>query len=422
MFLSLTSIVKIKEFFSSYFSASQDTLETTEKLSISDGAFWAVYSAMTSTFIVPLSLIFLGNQAPIGYIIGLPVFLVPFAQYSARRLSRKVADLKGLTIYLTLLDRILWVPVVLLVFVHGYYFRFSLLIVLLSMRTYFASFSGTTWALWIPSVVPPEHRATYFSRRNLVMKLFSVFGYLFALGIFLKIKPEIIALITVFLLGSLLFSTLSLVIMTRIPKFSLEESQRENRTGLNNQVLSFLFFSALWYFGISLVGPYFQLLIVSPYFFGEKQTFYTIVFLFMSISSILTQLFWGKISAKTDHMTVIYISSIIYITATASILFVRNPFFILIPAIMFGISQSGSTLSVFNEMISRSVKSRISSISAYNLVQSLFSAAGPITANIIFDLTHFNISIVFLTSILFVIISVTTLKILDSTLIKHRSV
>ena len=110
----------------SYFSVSGDIVDSTEKLSITDGAFWAIYTSMTTPFLVPLIIVILGNNAPVGYMVGLPVLLVPLAQILSQKASRRASDLKTLTIAITFFDRLLWVPIIFMVFVHGYFDRFFL--------------------------------------------------------------------------------------------------------------------------------------------------------------------------------------------------------------------------------------------------------------------------------------------------------
>ena len=385
-------------FLSEYFKPGIDPIDATEKLSITDGIFWAVYTSMTSTFVVPLSIIMLGPSAPIGYIVGLPVLLVPAAQHSARILARRTSDLKKLTIRTTLFDRLLWIPVIFLIFAHGYILRLSLLLVFLSLRTYFSSLSGTTWTLWVPSVVPESHRSIYFARRNAAMKIFSLMGYLVALGIFLRIPGRTISVMLVFLVGTLLFSNLSLYIMSRIPKFNLKSEERTPGSPINTEFKIFLIFSAIWYFGSSSSSPFFQLFIISGKFLAETQTFYTVVFIVMGSVSFATQMLWGRFSSRNGHLRTIILSAFFLIAGTLLINEVRVSYEIFLPAILIGAGQSGTALSIFNEMIGRAYNSKISSVSLYNLVQSIFSSLGPIMANFIYDLHPSSLLPIFILS------------------------
>lgn len=113
-------------------------------LSITDGIFWTVYSNMTSPYLVAFSLLIIGPAAPVGYIIGVPYLIVPLAQYIAVKISRKSQDLRDLTIRITFFDRIVWIAIAFLAFLKGFLLLSLLLIILLSFRTFFSSFSGTT--------------------------------------------------------------------------------------------------------------------------------------------------------------------------------------------------------------------------------------------------------------------------------------
>ncbi len=404
----------------SYFIPSSDPVLTTANLSISDGAFWAIYSSMTSTFLVPLMIFMFGSNAPIGYLLGLPVLLVPLAQFLSQKISRRVSDLKKLTIIITVFDRALWIPIIFLLLVHGYLLKISLFVVLLSLRTFFASFSGTTWTLWVPTVIPEKERTMYFSKRNFVMMMFSLIGYLLALGIFLRISAEIIAFVLVFLVGAVLFSSLSLIVMSKIPSFSLELNERKSTNRISSTFFAFVLFSVFWFFGYSMVLPYFQLYIISPSFLDLNVAFYTTIFIVISVTAIAFQLIWGKLANRYGNRNVILISGMILVSSPAVILLSRSPELIFIPAILYGIGQSGATLSIFNEMIGRSAISRIKSISYYNLAQALSSAAGPSVANLLFDITAFHIRDVFIMAIFFVLLSISVLYVSNE--IAHKKI
>jgi len=395
----------------SYLIPSSDPVSTTANLSISDGAFWAIYSSMTSTFLVPLIIFMLGSDAPIGYLLGFPVLLVPLAQFLSQRISRKISDLKKLTITITVFDRTLWIPIIFLLFIHGYTLRISLFMVLLSLRMFFASFSGTTWTLWVPTVIPENKRTTYFSKRNFVMMMFSLVGYLFALGIFLRISVEIIAFLAVFLIGSVIFSSLSLIVMSRIPSFSLQPEERARTVRVSSSFLSYILFSIFWFFGFSMVLPYFQLYIISPSFLGFDNAFYTAIFIVISLTAIIFQLIWGRIATIYGNRNTILLSGIIFIFSPLALFLLHSPGLIFLPAILYGIGQSGAALSIFNEMISRSAGSRIKSVSYYNLAQALSAAAGPAFANFIFDATFFRIISVFTIAIVSILVSLLILSI-----------
>ncbi len=390
-----------------YTVSSDDIIKTTANLSVTDGLFWSIYSSLTTPFVIPLSIFLLGQSAPVGYITGFPVLVVPLAQYLSRYFSRKVKDLKKLTVYTTLLDRLLWLPVVFLVFVHGLLITYLLLIILLSARTFFASFSGTTWTLWVPGVIPARKRSSYFAFRNFVMKVFSLVGYALALGIFLGITDEEIAFIVVFLSGALIFSSVSLFIMTRISPYSIPDSERTTTRKKWTRTFSyFVIFSLVWNLGYSMVMPYFQLYLVSPQYLNQSESFYTIVYVVIAVSFIASQIFWGKLANKLGNFRVILINSFIIILSALLIPLIHSPSLIFIPSVLYGVGQSGLTLSMFNEMLGRSESSRINSISMYNLVQSISVGLGPIFANFLIEIFDVDIHFIFEVSIGFMFSSI----------------
>ena len=373
---------------------------------------------MTAPFVIPLAIYLLGENAPVGFITGFPLLVVPVAQYLSRYFSRKVNDLKKLTFYTTLFDRILWVPVVFLVFVHGQLLAYMLLIVLLTARTFFASFSGTTWTLWVPGVIPSHRRASYFAFRNFIMKIFSLVGYALALGIFLGVKSEQIAFITVFLSGALIFSSISLLIMRRIDPYSIPEIEKnhENKTWTKSY-LNFVTFALFWGIGYSMILPYFQLYLISPAYLGQTEIFYTFVYIVISISFITSQILWGNFASKYGNFKIIIFSSFLSIVSSGLIPLAHSTIVILLPAILYGIGQSGVTLSFFNEMLNRSDSSRINSISMYNLIQAISIGIGPILANFLIETFRFSIVAIFGTSVTVMVFALAFFMLTD---LSHR--
>lgn len=398
--------VTLKSYIFSYFISGDDVTESTKKLSISDGSFWAIYSSMTTPFLVPLSILFFGKNAPIGYITGIPVFLVPLAQYYAVKFTKRSENLKTLTVLITFLDRLLWIPVIFLAFIPHYLERLTLMVLLLSIRTFFASASSTTWTLWVPTIIPTSIRNKYFSQRNFIMKIFSLVGYFIALFIFADIRNYTVAMLTVFLTGVLLFSTISLAIMTQMPSFSLPIEERKEQRKTDIRFKSFIIFIIIFYLGNSLLMPYFQLYILSSSYLNLNAYFYTIIFIIISMSAITSQLYWGRIADKYGLRKTIISNLILTLLSILLIIESKNPLEIIAPSIIIGFTQSGLGLTLFNEMISRSTNSRITSVSMYNLFQSLASASGPILGNIIFDFAPTHIDFIFFVSFILITFSV----------------
>ncbi|MGP6220636.1 MFS transporter [Caldiplasma sukawensis] len=372
-----------------YFKTQSDIVSTTEYLSISDGALWAIYSAMTGTYIVPLSIYLFGNNAPVGLITGLPYILLPAAQYFSGNYSEKTGSIKKLTVITTLLDRILWIPPVLLLFFPSQIRMISIFIVLLSIRFFFGSFSGTTWTLWIPSIVPASHRNTYFSKRNAIMKFFSLAGYLFSSLIFLYIKDEKIALFTTYLIGVVIFSSASIALMMKIPDHKLEKSSMTAQSE-HSRYGTFLIFVILLSTGLSGFYPFYQLQILSDHFLGVSVFQYTIIIIIISLSFIVSQLIFGKISKRIPIERTAALSILIFIIGLIAILIFANYYVVIFTGILYGISQSGTSLTVFNMMLARIGNKKTKNVSLYNLFSTSGSVGGPLISQILFYSTGLN--------------------------------
>lgn len=362
-------------------------------LSITDGIFWTVYSNMTSPYLVAFSLLIIGPAAPVGYIIGVPYLIVPLAQYIAVKISRKSPDLRDLTIRITFFDRIVWIAIAFLAFLKGFLLLSLLLIILLSFRTFFSSFSGTTWTSWVPGAIGSKKRNLYFSRRNFYLRFFSLVGYGISSFIFFLLGDTKEAYMTLFL-GSIIFSTVSLLVMRNIPRFT-PEKEEGNVAEAAKKMLPYLLFTLLTGIGLSAFSPYLQLYILSSDFLHLSPVVYTLVITVIAISAMSSQIYWGKIIERIGNIRAILISGILLSTVPILTIFAGSLVLIFPEVILLGLMQSGFTLAAFNELISKSEKRRISGISVYSVVQSLSVALGPILANLIFQMDYMKLDAVF---------------------------
>jgi len=385
----------LSRWYRNWFLGSGTDEERTMNLSITDGIFWTIYSNMTSPYIVAFSILLIGPSAPVGYIIGIPYLVVPLAQYFAIRSSRRAIDLRSLTIKITIFDRVVWILIALLVLVRGYLLLSFLMIMLLSIRVFFSSFSGTTWNAWVPSAIASKKRNLYFSRRNLFLRLFSLAGYGLASIVFFLLGSTEVAYVILFV-GSLIFSSVSLVIMQRIPPFRPEKEETGGVSAAGKILLSYLLFTLLTGIGLSAFSPYMQLYILSANFLGQSAEIYTFVIIVIAVAAISSQLYWGKFIERFGSVKTILFSGIIISLVPLWVSYTRSIALLFFPIILLGLAQSGFTLAAFNELIRRTERRRVSGISIYNVVQSLSVAVGPILANVLFDLNRTRLIPVFL--------------------------
>jgi hypothetical protein len=363
-------------------------------LSITDGIFWTVYSNMTTPYLVAFALLIIGPTAPVGYIIGIPYLIVPLAQYAAIVYSRRSSDLRNLTIKITLFDRIIWIAVSLLIFLRGHLLISVLLISFLTFRIFFSSFSGTTWTSWVPAAIGSKKRNLYFSRRNLFLRLFSLAGYGIASLVFFLLGSTEVAYVVLFV-GSLVFSTVSLLIMQRIPPFKPEKEDTGGVSAAGKILFSYLLFTLLTGIGLSAFSPYMQLYILSVNFLDQSAEIYTFVIIVIAVAAISSQLFWGKFIERVGSKKTILLNGVIISLVPMWVAYTRSIILLFFPITLLGLAQSGFTLAAFNELIRRTERRRVSGLSVYNVFQSLSIAAGPIVANVLFDLYRTSLIPVF---------------------------
>jgi len=388
-----------------FFIGQGTTEQRVMDLSIGDGALWSIYSSITSPYIVPLAILMLGSTAPVGYIAGIPVIAVPFSQIAAYRLLRRIDDLKAITIITTFLDRIPWIIIAALIFIHTCYFLY-LLLGLLLMRSFFASFSGTTWTLWIPGMISEKNRDGYFSTRNMVMKAFGIVGYLIAIAIFISVDGYRYDYFLLFVI-SFIFSSLSIGIMRLIPAARVRDVYSTSSTGSTELefILAVLILSIVA-FGYYFSQPYITLYLLGRPYLNLGSTVYTVVLIASGILYILSQKLGKIMSMRTGYMATILIAAVSLITLLLILYLMRSPFYVLAIVILMSIPFSVYSLASFNMVISRSSgENRVRRTTYYTISNSVALSAGPIAGNIAYDCIH-DVHVMFLLSALILIASI----------------
>jgi MFS family permease len=360
-------------------------------LSLSDGILWSVYSSATSSYLVPLTFFILKSKDPAGIIIGVPFLVVPIAQFFAYHHSKVASDLRRTTLIMTLLDRVLWLPLVLLLFIRIPFIDDVVYIILfLSLRTFFASFSGTTWTLWVPFLVPIGERNQYFSIRNFYMKIFSLVGLLIGIGIFSVSLGERLQF-TFLILISLLFSTASLLIMRNIPSSNLRNESTMTKDSRNKHFVFLLGSVGLFVLSYSGLLTYFQLYLVDKNYMHVPMTFYSALMILISFSFIISQIYLGKLANIIGNSRSLIIGGVLLLAVPLLLVFSRSIQAAIAESILFGVVQSISSLNIFNEMLLRASDRKVKSVSSFNTVQSLALGSGPVLGNIIIIFSRIDI-------------------------------
>lgn len=384
---------KLKE----YFWPQGSKEKVAMNLSITDGSLWSVYSNMTTPYIVPFVVFLIGSNAPIGLITGIPVLMTPIAQLFAYRYSGRTKNIRNLTILITFFDRLIWIPLALLSLFEGYYLLVYLIIALLSFRFFFASFSSTTWTLWVPGMIRKKHRPTYFSFRNFIMGIFGLFGYVLALLVFYTTESaKMYSFLVIFIVG-FIFSMASLLVMKGIPDYPIAKRKNYQTIKTTKSFSYFMFFTFVWFLGYEMSQPYFSLYIVGNKFLNAGNEWFSVIFFVIALSAISTQMYWGKFILKHSATRTIFLSSIVLSVMPLVWFTIKDPYLLLIPAVLMGVFGGGVTLAIFNEMLNRTDAKRVKYISIYNTLQPIALGLGPILGNGLFDYGS-NILLVFTTS------------------------
>jgi len=355
------------------------------KNSIKDGAAYSAMDGITSTYSTPFALALGANNAEIGLLSSIPNFFItlsqPFTGKFIEKRSRKIVCQS-----LSLVQRLIWLPIILMPFFFG---KVWLFIVLVTLSSVSLSFANTAWSSWIGNLVPESIRGRYFGKRNTIQSVFSFSTTLIA-GWILGFMNNLFGFSVIFFLA-FIFGLFSYFYLTRIPEASYKSEHESKSLSVLDILRDFRKYSnfypftlhmSLFSFAVNIASPFFTVYMLSIMHIGYE--WYAIVVATELLIRIFLHRYWGKLSDRFGDRTIMTLCNILIVFYPFFFLFVTNPFQLILISIFSGIVWSGFDLTTFNYLLDVTPpEKRPSYIANYKFIVGISLFLGPLIGGLL---------------------------------------
>ena len=352
------------------------------------------------------------SNVDIGFANSIPIFMSMLAPVFYYYISL-AKDQKGLTVNISLIQRILWLSLGLLpvlAFLAGNKLSMSMFLILFSIFSALGVVLALSWTSWMADIIPDKERGFYFGRRNTYTALVALFGgFLFAqfMDVWQKAHPYI-AFSSLFVFSGFM-AVLAISFLKRLPPTSFKRSRASGSifseiTGKMQKVykdknfMHLVVFNAVWAFGLTYSGAFGNIFLIR-----ELKLSYTTIVLFAAISTvcnILTSSFWGRLIDRYGNKPVIIVCSLMLsITPFLWAMLNMSNYNVILPIIWFiaGICWAGLTLGQFNIILKLAPKAnRMAYLSFNTFVVTISTCFAPILGGYTLDFigkSSFNVGI-----------------------------
>lgn len=324
-------------------------------------------SAMTGfgdNFISPYLIAMNAKPYQIGLLTSLPNLISPFSQIIGSKLMTKISR-KSILSFSTLFQGLMWLPIILAgyLYVKGFLWAPTFLILFYSIYAFFGSFGVPAWVSWMGDLVKEKELGTYFGLRNSIGTLASIIAIILA-GFILDLtkivlqKSIFIGFSVIFILA-LIFRFLGrhFLLKQYEPKFVFEKQHYFSfidflKKGLKTNFGKFVIITTLLNFSVNIVGPYFNIYILKDLKFSYLQ--FMILNVVGAFSHFIFSIFWGRIGDKFSHLSVLKFSS--FLISLVSLLWfftifltpIESFYYLIFVNIFSGFSWSAFTLASGN--------------------------------------------------------------------------
>ncbi|MFT4412221.1 MFS transporter [Fredinandcohnia humi] len=358
-------------------------IKCNEKLSIYNGASAIIVQSIISGFIPLFAIEVLdASNIQIGLISSLPsimmlLSMIPGA-YWINRLEAKKA-FTGITIFAArfLFMLLMFVP---LIQVSN---QAWLLVVLIALMNFPTALATLSWQALIGDLIPDSRRGQFFSQRNRILTIVGMI-ITFGAGVFLdqfeKSNPFPFQLL--FVVG-FVFGILEVYyLMRHIEHKQKQEKPQQNiiknlaLTIRHKPYLHFLICAMLFNFGWQMAWPLFSLYQIND---AHATALWISIFTVVNqVAQIVSYKWWGKSADKWGNSTMLFVCAIGMTTAPIITILTTNLYLLALSNLWTGLFVSGTTLLLFNQLLSVSpTENRTSFLANYNLMIALIGFIAP---------------------------------------------
>ncbi len=381
---------------------SKDTKKSLKYVTL-EGTAYAVMLGIGEQFLLAYAILMNAGDFEIGILATFPILLASIFQLFSVKILHHMKSRKKLCVSFSLIQAIMWIPIVLVYFAIGS--RIPLLVLLVALYWIFGLIVNPIFVSWVGDLVPEKTRGRYFSRRRIATSS-ATFISIMVGGLILKYAKDSLgkeflgfAIIFGIALVARLLSVWFYSKVEEVPfkaekknEFTLKDflihfNQRFKKGYFNTLVL----YVALMNFGVYFVAPYIVAHILKELSFSYLQ--YVIVIGTYIMFQVLFFPVWGRLCDKYSALSVLKVTG--YLVALSPILWLipNNIYQAVMVQMYSGFAMSGFLISSFNFILEVTTpKKRPTAITYYNLINGTFIFLGSICGALLISISqHWNL-------------------------------
>ncbi|MEM4336198.1 MAG: MFS transporter [Candidatus Anstonellales archaeon] len=335
------------------------------KYSIYDGAAYSAAVGAGESYVAPYAIFRGATNEYLGFLASFPALFSAIFQLSAPYVLNRLKNRKGIVLFGVFLNALSWLLMLSTVLIS---MEIALILFLIFFTMYAATnaFAGTLWSSWIADLVPENIRGRFFGKRNAITQFVSLLSTLLA-GIMLGFLQDGTTALgfAVLFFASFIFRMVSLSFLRKIDdpphpsKMKTENPLRFFRTRNTREAKNVILLSALFFFSVTLAGPFFVAYMLRDLGFNYFE--YTLVVIASSIARVIAMPYWGEISDRFGNKTVLTLGVFFVSFVPFLWLLSRSAYVIALIEIFSGFVWAAFDLSMFNYLIGSVRKDEIPS-------------------------------------------------------------
>jgi MFS family permease len=345
-----------------------------------DGTASSVTATITGNYITPFALSLGADAGAIGLLNSIPKLAGTIVQPFVGRFIKFMGGRKPTCNTMTLIGRLLLIPIALIPF----FFTTNpvwWLIGLLSLSQLASNIAVTAWASWIGDLVPQNIMGRFFGRRNSIGGMAAFLTTLGA-GVLLTRLNGTFGFTTIFLLA-VVAGLISNFYLRRIPEPAFHDGHQmsspisEFRSELrkNHNFKRFIFYISSFYLATYIASPFFAVSMLKDFNIGYEA--YAMVIAFNMLAAIISQPYWGRLADRFGDRAVLAVCAVFATLVPGLWLFVQEPVGMMFVYMFSGFAWAGFDLATFNYLLG-ATSHKPSYIANYSMLTGLAIVAGPL--------------------------------------------
>jgi MFS family permease len=299
------------------------------RYSILDGIFAVPYINLTSGPILIGFFLALGaTTAQIGLVSMLPLAGGLLQPLGAQLIQRRNGWRKPVTTVSATLDALLWGVTLVCVSLLPPQRAIFALIAVLAVQQVANAFVGVSWTSWMSDLVPPALRGRYFGYRNFICNAFGAVISVGAGQFIARLGGNEVWSFGAVIVLAMLFRLISIYVLTQQPEpFPERVSTARMRERFSAPLASPAFrryvqFGMTWGLAVHIASPFFAVYMIRDLRidFGLVM----IVTALATISNLLGQRFWGRMSDRYGHYQIMRLTTLVVVLQPFWWLFVSS--------------------------------------------------------------------------------------------------